>query len=128
VSTLAIRRLIQSVKETDLGKRIPARLAQAEEDVESIERAAREFSEHGKDAQSSAWELLERIAEESKVSTKSEDIMTAAQAIVDHVGVHRLARSYNLTSMEVPGDLLRALAVALEERWRGLGRVGERRR
>lgn len=65
MSTLAIRRLIQSVKETDLGKRIPARLAQAEEDVESIERAAREFSEHGEDAHSSVWLLMERIAKDS---------------------------------------------------------------
>lgn len=69
MSTLAIRRLIRSVKETDLGKRIPARLAQAEEDVESIESAAREFSEHGEGAQSSAWQLMERIAKESAAQT-----------------------------------------------------------
>ena len=42
-----------------------------------------------------------------------DELKQAAQEIVDHVGPERLARNYNLTSMEIPGDMLRRLALAL---------------
>lgn len=44
MSTAAIRRVLDSVAETDLGKRIPARLAQAYAEVEAIEKATRALS------------------------------------------------------------------------------------
>ena len=40
----------------------------------------------------------------------NDELKQAAQEIVDFVGPERLARNYNLTSMEIPGDMLRRLA------------------
>lgn len=42
----------------------------------------------------------------------SDELKQAAQEIVDFVGPERLMRNYNLTSMEIPGDMLRRLAQA----------------
>jgi ferritin-like metal-binding protein YciE len=72
MSTQAIRRLIQSVKDTELGQRIPARVAQTEEDVAAIEKAARAlvaWNEKGRPATdldaARGYGVMERIAREA---------------------------------------------------------------
>ena len=51
---------------------------------------------------------------EKSMDEVTRNVVNAAQAIINHVGEHRLARNYNLTSIEVPGDLLRTLAASIK--------------
>lgn len=72
MSTAAIRRLIKSVQEADLGERTPARVGQAEDDVASIEAAAKAiiaWNEKGRPSfdldAARAYDVLERIAKQN---------------------------------------------------------------
>lgn len=56
----------------------------------------------------------------------SDELKQAVQDLLDHVGPERLARNYNLTSMEIPGDMLRRLAQAVESPYDVARKTAER--